>query len=235
MTQISFVERKRVRHNGRKIEELSGLSSDDQGRLWVVSDRDSALYRLDDQFNTDRKLNTDLKDLEGIAVGPGVVAAVGEEGQLASYALDSGKPTGNCWNLRPWILGDPRKKGIEGLCWRDRSWVAVTERPRRLLAAHGHVEVLAELDANSGLGPKEDCSGICWDQHREQFWLCSHEGGSVYLVDGGSLKVLERLALRYTSDERDKKVDQAEGITVVGDTLYIACDSSSRIYRYTIG
>ncbi len=213
-----------------EVKELSGLSIDAQGRLWTVSDREDALLRLDNAFRVDQRWPVDLTDLEGIAVGPGVLGVASEPGWFATFDLRTGEETGNRWNLRPWISGNPRKKGLEGACWRENAWVVVTEKPRKLLAVHGHVTELAELEDKGGFGD-EDCSGIDWDSDRSVFWICSHEGSCIYAYDPSGIQELRRETLR---DLGGNELEQAEGVAVSGDRLFIACDKAALIYEYQI-
>ena len=219
-----------VLEGDEELEELSGLSIDPGRRLWTVSDRESALFRLDAEFKVDRRWPVNLPDLEGIAVGPGVVGVASEPGQFATYDLETGAKTGNKWDLRPWISGDPEKKGLEGACWAENAWVVITERPRKLLSVRDHVTVLANLENHAGFGD-EDCSGIDWDKQRGVFWICSHEGSRVYTYDPMGDQEPWSTTLR---DLDGNKLKQAEGVAVSGDRLIIACDKTARIYQYDI-
>jgi uncharacterized protein YjiK len=233
MTQITYVDRHKVRRKGGKIKELSGLCIDEHGHIWVVSDRESAFFELDASLKVARELKVDLIVLYVIAAGPGVIGVASERGVFATYDTDTGQATGERWNLTDWIVGDPKKKGLEGACWKEGSWVVVTEKPGRLLSLKGdQIELLADVGDIEGWPPEEDCSGIHWDPKRKVFWICSHEGAKLYLFDPECRHIVEQLPLTYKA--KKKKIEQAEGVAIDGDRLLIACDRRSALYEFRI-
>ena len=109
--KIKYIDRHRVVDGADRITELSGLSADKQGRLWLVSDNKNTLFRLDDSFQVTKKIKLKIKDLEGVGVGPaGLIGTVAEEGRFITVKRSSGKITKK-WDLSPWIPGNPKGVG----------------------------------------------------------------------------------------------------------------------------
>ena len=233
--KIKYLRRHPVEDGANRVTELSGLSADEKGRLWLVSDNQNKLFLLDDNFQVAKSIKLKIKDLEGVGVGPaGLIGTVAEEGHFITLKRRSGKVTKK-WDLSPWIPGKPKKKGIEGLCWNGLCWVAVTEKPRKLIAIESAgIFELCNLESIAGMEPDADCSGITWDGKRNCYWIVSHEAASVFALDLNRRHVRKHLRLKYRKKGKSKPVPQAEGIAIIGDRMIIACDSTAYCYEYRL-
>lgn len=236
MPTIQYQDRHKVHDGKTRITELSGLSADETGQLWLVSDNQKKLFLLDDNFQVKRHIKLKLKDLEGIATGPdGSLGALTEPGQLFNISPSNGKVIQQ-WDLSSWIPSEqPNKKGFEGLCWNGDYWVAVTEKPRELIAIkQENISALCDLEQVPGLEANSDCSGICWDAQRSCYWIVSHQASSAVLLDPESWQIMAELKLKYRKKGKWLPVPQAEGIAIIDSRLFIACDHTSRCYEYQI-
>ena len=211
----------------------------------MVSDRENVLFQLDETYRVAREIPVELIDLEGVAAGAGLIGVASEPGVFATFSADTGEATGEQWDLAQWIIGDPEKKGLEGACWRAGSWVVVTEKPGRMLSLRsGKVELLTDMQDIDGFPVEEDCSGLLWDTARELYWICSHEGATLYLYDAARGCVVEALPLvlpaklikkkKKKKKKKNNEIRQAEGIAIDGDRLLVACDRRSTIYEFRI-
>ena len=256
ITKLEYRRRHKIMDGKRRIKELSGLTVDEDGRFWTVSDSEETLFRLNRKFKLEKKVSPKPKliQLEGIAAGPSKIGAVSEPGRFITLDIDTGKRKRFSKDLSDWIPAkesEKGRKGIEGVCWRaadrkrDRAWVFVTESPSHvlLLRLDRSVERLAKLNRRPGFKSSDDCSGIYWDARRRVFWICSDRGKRIYLFDPKKRK-LKSLKLRYKSKGDKIAVEKAEGVAVVGDRLFIAYDEERKnkknkahynfIYEYAI-
>ena len=219
MTQLSYVDSHKVRHKGKKIRELSGLCTDECGQVWVVSDRENAFFQLDSQYRVAREFPVDLIDLEGVAAGAGLIGVASEPGVFATFSADTGEATGEHWDLPEWIIGDPKKRGWRGLLASGLVGGGVTEKPGRMLSLwSGEVKLVANMKDINGFPAGDDCSGLLWDTARELYWICSHEGATLYLYDSARGWIVEALPLvlpaKLNKKKTKKKIRQAEGIAI---------------------
>ena len=89
-----------------------------------------------------------------------------------------------------------------------------------------------EVGFRAGAGTV-DLSGICYDVHRDLFWIVSHEAQCVFGYDRRIRHVTFRFELR---DNDEKGVRQAEGIAVdpTGEKLYVVGDKDEKLFVYRL-
>lgn len=217
-----------------KINEPSGLVAKD-GRLYTVSDQ-GGIYSM----NTDgsdikehlSKSQTGEADNEAITFHNGKFLVMREKDrEIKIYGSDfSEHGSINVAGIAD-SLGLPSNSGFESLVSCNGKLYIATEKNAEK-GSHKGNQVLVEIDQNgsqkaayslSGLGLK-DISDITCDNGN--FWVVSHESGKLV----GFKHVGNNIKPDF-SEKISNNPEQAEGVAVIGNNIYIVSDKDGLLIR----
>jgi hypothetical protein len=170
-------------------------------------------------------------DLEAVTLADpaGSIVFVGVENPdgVVEFDLATGAPTGNAWDLTPWLQG-PGNQGLEALTFVDGLFYAGLQDNGDLfifdLQAGGSVQHLGTRASHDG---RDDLSGMHYD-------ACT---GVLYAIHDSHDVIVETLADGTFLREYDLAGDNQEGVALIGEsgdsttTLFIAEDAGE-VWQY---
>ncbi|MFA8341770.1 MAG: SdiA-regulated domain-containing protein [Rhodothermaceae bacterium] len=203
------------------VAEPSDLALSYEGdALWTVSDDNSTIYKLSLDGKVLEKIETDYDDLEGVTVLDADVLAIAaeEERKICIVNLD-----GELLKEIKLHLDGEYNKGLEGLVFNpdNNHFYAVNEKyPAMLIELDKEFNVITEKDIDF----VSDLSAVTYDKKNKQLLLLSDESKIVAVCDlkGNLLK-------KYKFS-----IQQAEGICLKDDIIYIISDPEETLYKLEI-
>jgi uncharacterized protein YjiK len=201
------------------ISEPSGITYNSQIELFmIVSDDESDIFLVDSIGNVRGKISTSGSDMEGIAVSKNcdTIFVVEETKRLVSSYTISGSLISS-FSVDVATNSEHALEGIARSPINGRLTVLNEKLPCMLL----------EYDNSKEFWRKEiryssDISDIFYDENTNCFWVTSDEARKV-------LKLSSEFDL---ISEWRISVNQAEGITILRDKIYIVSDSESKMYVF---
>lgn len=191
------------------LEELSGMAYDGK---YLYSHNDASrgkIYKLSLEGKQLDRYNVKDGDLEGICFVDGKFYCVREESyELVEIDLKDGKIK-DTWKFKDY---GGENTGVEALAYdsKRKRWIVGVQVPQLLLYLDEDMKVDKEVKVKI-----KSVSDVAYDEDLDCLWLIS-----------ASSK--ELLALSHDGEEMKRwKLDEAkccEGITVVGDKLYVCTD-----------
>lgn len=200
------------------VGEPSGLAySKNTQSLYMISDANPAIYRIDTTGKVLATIPVSASDLEGITTSPNedTLYVVEETLSQVSTFLANGTKVSS-FPVNVWT--DPKHK-LEGITLGpDGILYLLNEKfPTMLLALSGTTELSRQT-----LTYSSDVSDICYDPTLDCFWIVSDESQSV-------LKFSRSGALL---GEWSTPVQQGEGIAFIGNRMYIVSDVDAKLYVF---
>lgn len=200
--------------------EPSGLAFDFQDSvLYTVSDNSGDIYKLSTNGDIIKKYSYGGNDLEGISIYKDSKLLLAEERykQLVEYNLSTGSSTSHYINY----INTSTNYGIEGVAYKTNdgtTFVLNEKEPGKMLRLRSDFSIIAEYDLNFA----SDYSGICYDEFTNNLWIVSDQS-----------KTINRCTLMgLLIDKYSIRVNQAEGIAVTNNRIYIVSDPESTLYVY---
>jgi uncharacterized protein YjiK len=231
------------------VSDLSGLTYDpDRRSLFAITNKQTEIIELSLQGEVLRRLPVSgLEDPEAIEyVAPGRYVVADERSQtLVELSIDDAATTVDATSARRLSIGIERNgnKGFEGLAYDragDRLFVAKEKRPLRIYEVKGfvsadggstrtlHIGTHAERDA--GL-PVRDLSSLHFHSPSGHLLLLSDESRVIVELDKQG-KPREKLSLGKGKHGLQKRVPQAEGLTMDDDGRLYVVSEPNLFYRF---
>ncbi|MHC1739168.1 MAG: SdiA-regulated domain-containing protein [Ignavibacteriaceae bacterium] len=200
------------------VSEPSGLAYNHlDTTLYTVSDGNPILYKLDFNGKILSTVAVNASDLEGIVLSSNcdTIYVVQEAKQLVTAF----KPDGTLLYSFPVKVAISISSSLEGITIDNSgNLVVLNEKdPMMVLKFKNSIEIWRKT-----LNYSLDISDICYDNSLNCFWIVSDESKTV-------LKLSEdcELISRYSIS-----LPKGEGISVIGDRIYIVSDSESKMYVF---
>ena len=200
------------------VSEPSGLAyNHPDTTLYTVSDGNPVLYKLDFNGKVLSTVTVNASDLEGIVLSPNcdTIYVVQEAKQLVTAF----KPDGTFLYSFPVKVATSISSSLEGVTLdKSGNLVVINEKDPMMVLKFNNTTEIWRKTLNYSL----DISDICYDHSLNCFWIISDESRTV-------LKLSEDFELisRYSVS-----LPKGEGISVIGDRIYIVSDSESKMYVF---
>jgi uncharacterized protein YjiK len=200
------------------VGEPSGLAySQSTHSLYMISDANPAIYRIDTTGKLLATIPVSASDLEGITVslGEDTLYVVEETLSQVTTFLANGTKISS-FPVNVWT--DPKHK-LEGITrGPDGTLYVLNEKfPTMLLAFSGTTELSRQT-----LTYSSDVSDICYDPMLDCFWIVSDESQSVMKISRSGTLL----------GEWSTPVRQGEGIAFIGNRMYIVSDVDAKLYVF---
>lgn len=200
------------------VSEPSGLAFNHlDSTLYTVSDGNQILYKIDFNGKILSTTVVNTHDLEGIALSRNcdTIYVVQEARQLVTAFRPDGT---ELWSF-PVKVATSISSSLEGITVDNSgNLVVINEKePMMVLKFKNNTEIWRKTLAYS-----LDISDIWYDLSLNCFWIISDESRKV-------LKLTENFDLIA---EYSVNVAKGEGITIVGDRIYIVSDSEAKMYVF---
>ncbi len=200
--------------------EPSGLVFDFQDSvLYTISDNSGDIYKLSTKGNIIKTYSFGGDDLEGVSIYKEDKLLLAEERskQLIEYNLSTGSSVSHYINYQ----NTSANYGIEGVAYKANdgtTFILNEKEPGKMLRLRADFSIIAEYDLNFA----SDYSGICYDESTNNLWIVSDQS-----------KTINRCTLMGALiDKYSIRINQAEGIAVTNDKIYIVSDPESTLYVY---
>ncbi|MBE9028973.1 SdiA-regulated domain-containing protein [filamentous cyanobacterium LEGE 11480] len=245
---------------GEGLCEPSGLAlAHEKNALWTISDDTKKIFKLG--LNGDLKKGKSLKipdkGLEGIVLDPTgkfLLVVKEENNEIIKIAIET-QAVAARQRLDAMIgyeainyLTGAENKGLEGIAWNQTTgtlFVMQEGLPGLLLEVSSDLKTIQShqlLNQENGFCDAEvdaadiDFSDICYDDHRNCFWIISDRAKRLFLYNWSRNTVLQSSRLGYSKNGKYREIEQAEGIAIDPDTnsLYIVSDKDARLYVFDI-
>lgn len=201
------------------ISEPSGIAYNSKNNtLMIVSDGSSDIYETDLTGNILRTIPTTSSDMEGITLSQNcdTIYVVEETNRKVTSYSELGVRL-NSFTVD--VATDP-KHALEGIARNssnNRLIVLNEKLPCMLLEFNGTTEIWRKE-----INYTTDISDIFYDAATNNLWIVSDE----------SQKILQLTYNTNLINEWKIPVQQAEGITIVNDKVYIVSDSERKLYIF---
>lgn len=257
---LIYIDRFKIKDKDEGLTEPSGLALAPGGDgLWTISDDTKKIFRLnlEGDLEKNRSFRLPKKGLEGITIDPTgtYLFTVKEENntiikieiatqkvveQLPLAAMDGYDA------IAPSFNNDGKaNKGLEGIAWNGKTgtlFVMKEGKPGLLMEISADLRSICAyqmLDEYNGFrdpNVEPDFSGLCYDPHRDCFWVISDKAKRWFLYDWNANAVLQNDRLRYIKKGKVKDIEKAEGVAISseGDRLYVVSDEEARLYIFEI-
>jgi uncharacterized protein YjiK len=206
-----------------RVHEPSGLSFSRSGdALYVVSDKNGGVYRIDFTGEVLEKLPFQGHDLEGIEVdkATGEIWLVEERKQNILHLNSSGELIEKITDVK---VDTKNNSGFEGVAMNGEIlYILVENNPGSLI----EYNISSKKWDHHKLDFAKDYSGIDYDPSDNTLWIVSHESGTLnHCTIKGKL---------ISSHEIDVK--QAEGVAVdrAAKIAWIVSDAGSKLHKITL-
>jgi uncharacterized protein YjiK len=206
-----------------QVHEPSGLSFSASGdALFVVSDRNGAVYRIDFTGEVLEKLPFQGHDLEGIEIDKknGEIWLVEERKQHILHLTGEGELIEKITSVK---VDTKNNSGFEGIAKSgDILYILIESNPGTLI----EYNISSKKWDHHKLDFAKDYSGIDYDSSDNTLWIVSHES-----------KTLNHCTIKgklISSQEIDVK--QAEGVAVdrAAKVAWIVSDAGSTLHKITL-
>jgi len=201
-------------HHKLHVDEPSDLAFF-AGALYTVSDRNSNIYRIDDDGDVKDELSVRGKDLEALAIDNEGRFYIGDEEAGAVWRLAEDGAREDKFEIDGTRDGN---SGIEGLAFDDRGfmYVAKEKSPSRIITLTEAGEQVASEKVNFS----DDLSALAFNADDGHLYALSDEDHSLYRLDSDFAPITAwRLPIKHP-----------EGLAFDGATVYVASDSERRLY-----
>jgi len=201
------------------IAEPSGITVFNNN-LYIVSDKNGAVYKTSLEGEILKKIKTKFSDLEGITFQESShnIWVISEnkreliELDLSGNVIQKIKVKGKQQN---------KNSGLEGICFVENEemlYVINEHSPKQVLG----INLEGEITTKFKIDFSKDISGICFDKHSNNFWIISDESASIYNISKTGQLI----------DSYKIPVNKAEGIVIYGNKIYVVSDSESNLYVF---
>lgn len=202
------------------IAEPSGLAfSVSHDELYVVSDRDGSVYRIDFEGNIIARLPYKGKDLEGIDIDrDNGQIWIAEESRQNIHHLD--KDGYEIDKITAVHIDTKKGSGFEGIAKNGDTLYILIEKDPGVLIKYS---LTSREWTFYPLSFAKDYSGIDYDPTDNTLWIVSHESRSLNHCDlNGRLIATQKI-----------KVLQAEGVVIDHKErcVWVVCDREHKLYR----
>lgn len=201
------------------VKEPSGLCYLPKSKsLYLVSDDKPFIYEMDLDGNIIKKIHVEGKDMEGVAVPykGGEIIAVEEY----KYRIIKFSETGKTIDSFRFVTSDDSKHALEGITLDKENNIYLLNEKSPCL--------LVKLNSSGSevwrkeLGYSADLSDVCYDEKTDCLWALSDES-----------KLLMKLSMDGALLEKWRiPVNQAEGLAMTPDYIYIVSDQDAKLYIF---
>jgi uncharacterized protein YjiK len=200
------------------IGEPSGLAyCEATHSLYMVSDANPFIYKIDTAGNVLASIPVTASDLEGITLnGAGdTIVVVEETPSLVTTFLANGTKVSS-FPLRVFTQAN---HSLEGITFGPSGHLFILNEmaPTLMLEMAGSTEVWRKT-----LTYTTDISDICYDRTTDCFWIVSDQ----------SKKILKLSRAGDLIREWTTTINQGEGIAFIGNRMYICSDVDAKLYVY---
>lgn len=216
--EISTLQPTQVIDLSSILVEPSGITYNKlSNSLLIVSDERPDIYVVDLQGHLLDKISVSGVDMEGITLtkNADTIYVVEETAKLVSSFYYDGRKINS---MTVDVATNPSNI-LEGVTIDNRGhlYVLNEKAPRLMMEFYKSVE-LSRVE----LTYTTDISDICYDDQENCFWIVSDESKKIIKIDKSG-NLLGQWLITY---------QKGEGITFVGDKMYIVCDADSKMYIY---
>ena len=259
---LTYLNRFKIKNKTEGLTEPSGLAlSQGKNALWTISDDTKKIFKL--SLKGDLKKNKSFKipdkGLEGIVLDPTgkfLLTVQEDDNEIIKIKVDTQKVVDrqclakmkNYDSVAHYFAGDSANKGLEGITWNNETgtiFVMKEGDPGLLIEVSSDIQTIRSYEVlndkngfcDNDLDTKQiDFSDLCYDEHRNLFWIISDKAKRLFLYDWKANKVRQSFILGYTKDGDYKKIKKAEGVAINPDAnrLYIVSDQEARLYKFDI-
>ena len=259
---LTYLDRFNIENAEGGLDEPSGLAlSHGRNALWTISDDTKKIFKLglDGTLKKDDCFEIPDKGLEGITLDPGgtnILTVKEESNEIIEIHIDrqevvQRQPLANMENydtIASYFTDGGANKGLEGITWNNETGTIFVMKegvPGLLIEVSSDLQSIqnhqllneangfydTEVDAS-----KLDFSDLCYDPHRDRFWIISDKGQRLFLYDWKANKVIQSAKLGYGKDGEYREIEKAEGVAIDPDTnrLYVISDEEVRLYVFDI-
>lgn len=201
------------------ISEPSGIAYNSKNNtLMIVSDGSSDIFETDFTGKILRTISISSSDIEGITLSKNcdTIFVVEETNKLVASYSESGLRL-SAFSVN--VAADP-KHALEGIAKNhsNGNLIVLNEKlPCMLLGFDGIIEIWRKE-----INYSNDISDVFYDEQSNSFWIVSDE----------SQKIMKLSYDTSLISEWKIYVQQAEGITIVNDKIYIVSDYERRLYVF---
>jgi len=206
-----------------KIAEPSALSySLDRQSLLTVSDQDGAIYQIDFSGKIQKKIQTGLRDLEGIAAHPDLSGYCLVEERIRKVSCFDHENRLTKSKIIRFLKAN--NAGFEGITYNTLNkhlYVVNEKSPTIILELDLNLNLLKTVEFNHLL----DLSDIYYEESENKFYLLSHESKKIISTDH-LFNVESHFSL--------SNVIQAEGLVVdpLNKMIYVVSDKDSKFISF---
>ena len=204
-----------------KIPEPSGIAVY-KNYLYIVSDKNGAIYKCTLNGETIEKIRTKYSDLEGITIDPNSkqLIVINEVKRTLIYLNFNGT-----FIKEQKIKGKQKKSnsGLEGICFdtsKNSIYVLNEKSPKQLLKLNSKGEIIAKTNLNFS----NDVSGICYDEKTNSFWVVSDEAKAIYQISKKGI----------VQKKHKTGIVKGEGIAIYNNQIYVVSDDLKTLYMFEI-
>jgi len=202
------------------IPEPSGLTLADD-KLWIVSDRESTIYKTDLKGNIEYSFRISESDLEGITIFNDSLLAIVIEKKREVVVTDL---EGNVISKYSLKIDGNKNSGLEGITYNpsnEHFYIVNEKDPVLVIETDKNFKELGRRKINE----VRDLSGISFSKDENCLWLLSDEDQKItkYSLDG-------EIIIEYKIP-----VEQPEGIAISDDkTIYIVSDRQEKLFLFEL-
>lgn len=201
------------------ISEPSGIAYNARNNsLMIVSDASPVMYETDFSGNVLRTISTSSADLEGIALSKNcdTIYVVEETNKLVTTYSESGLRLASFFV----DVATNSKHALEGVSinYSNGHLIVLNEKlPCMILGFDGTSEIWRKE-----LNYSTDISDIFYEQQSNVFWIVSDESQKIMKLDY-NLKLIAEWKI---------PIQQAEGITIINNQIYVVSDAERKLYIF---
>lgn len=185
------------------------------GALYVVSDRHSRIYEIDDDGDVRGSLDVEGRDLEALAIDRDGAFYIGDESRAKVWRLTHTGARDQAFDIDT----TDGNSGIEGLAFDPAGHMLVAKEKSPAMIIRLDADG-TELDRTK-LGYADDLSAITWNETDDHLYALSAEEKKLFRLDADFDRI--------TSWKLP--IESAEGLAFAGNTLYIVSDGEERLYE----
>ena len=260
--QLIYRDRFKIKEKSAGLLEPSGLvMAHNEPALWTISDDTKKIFKLSLEGDLQKGESFALPDkgLEGITIDPtgSYLFTVKEESnEILKIDLETQTVVerhrlaamDGYDAVASYFSQSDTNKGLEGISWNHATgniFVLKEGNPSVLLELSPDLETIQAnqvLNADNGFCDPDlnaeniDFSGLCYDPHRDCFWILSDKAQRYFLYNWTLNTVIQSSKLSYRTKGKKRDVEKAEGVAIApdGDRLYVVSDQEVRLYVFDI-
>lgn len=259
---LTYLARFNIENQEEGLSEPSGLAlSHRKNALWVISDDTKKIFKvgLDGDLKKNDSFEILDKDLEGIVldpIGACLLTVKEDSNEIIKIQIDSQTVVdrqrltsmAGYDAVAPYFANNGANKGLEGITWNDATgtiFVMKEGGPGLLIEVSPDLKVIRShqlLNEENGFRDTEvgaeklDFSDLCYDPHRDHFWIISDKAKRLFLYDWKANKVIQSAKLGYAINGTYREIEKAEGVAIHpgANRLYVVSDKEVRLYVFDI-